>query len=238
MIVICGSVCVWVPIRALCFAAWRVYTGGGQHSNTHPSSMGCTVQSAAPNRTGTFLVLPPRLLSRDWPFAVASEGDEAKAPPTTTLTQADNRLTELGLTSTTIRRLRPYWQYQATPPTAPSYGQQVSTSLGTPQGPSQELVSLISPPGPSRGRPCCVVVHPGLPPNPVVSACLPSPAHHRLVRRLARSLLGPLPFHRPVPWATAIVIVLASPRQLPRSPNTALPNRCIGLLSCTLRLIA
>ena len=190
------------------------------------------------HHTGTFLVLPPRLLLRDRPLAVASEGDEAKAPPTTTLTRADNRLTELGLTSTTIRRLRPYWQYQATPPTAPSYGQQVSTSLGTPQGPSQELVSLISPPGPSRGRPCHVIVHPGLPPNPVVSACLPSPAHHRLVRRLARSLLGPLPFHRPVPWATAIVIVLASPRQLPRSPNTAPHNRCIGLLSCTLRLIA
>ena len=203
----------------------------------HTASMRSTAcrSGSAPGLSST---LPPRLLLRDWPLAVASEGDEAKAPPTTTLTRADNRLTELGLTSTTIRRLRPYWQYQATPPTAPSYGQQVSTSLGTPQGPSQELVSLISPPGPSRGRPCCVVVHPGLPPNPVVSACLPSPAHHRLVRRLARSLLGPLPFHRPVPWATAIVIVLASPRQLPRSPNTAPHNRCIGLLLCTLRLIA
>ena len=114
---ICGSVYVGAPACAMCAAGLESTSPGGAGSPaaTHCSLRVCTTSmpsiacqsGSAPGLSST---LPPRLLSRDRPLAVASEGDEAKAPPTTTLTRADNRLTELGLTSTTIRRLRPYWQ--------------------------------------------------------------------------------------------------------------------------------
>ena len=172
------------PICACAFVAWS-------HTRRGPALQQlCPLPGLALCRqplVGTALgSLLPWLLLGDWPLAVVGEGDSETVRSTTTLTEADNRLTELGLTSTTIRRLLPYW-HAVTGHTAHCSEQRTARSaLASPP----LRVSLRSWASTSTLQALTEARYHSS--TPWAHGCfrycrhtLPSLAHHQLVRRLA-----------------------------------------------------